>query len=285
MIHRLTLIFTCLAAACLHAAELPDIRSVPADLEVPALSEGEPAPGKQVKQGLHVLYLPTDWKPGVKMPVIVELAGNGNYSNKFGDVSKGIPEGSNLGYGLSGGKGFIWLCPPYLNGAGNEVAITWWGDKPTYDPQPTLKYLREAVANVCKHHGGDASKVVLCGFSRGAIACNYLGLYDDETAKLWCGFLAYSHYDGVKQWPYPNSDRASAFVRLKRLAGRPQFICGENTNAQETEKYLRPLLPEADLTFMSTGFRNHNDAWTLRPSPARDKARAWLSKVVGVSAP
>lgn len=285
MIHRLTLIFACLAAACLHAAELPDIRSVPADLEVPALSEGQPAPGKRVKQGLHVLYLPTDWKPGVKMPVIVELAGNGNYSNKFGDVSKGIPEGSNLGYGLSGGKGFIWLCSPYLNGAGDAVAITWWGDKPTYDPQPTLKYLRGAVANVCKEHGGDASKVVLCGFSRGAIACNYLGLYDDETAKLWCGFLAYSHYDGVKQWPYPNSDRASAFVRLKRLAGRPQFICGENTNAQETEKYLRPLLPEADLTFMSTGFRNHNDAWTLRPSPARDKARAWLSKVVGVSAP
>lgn len=285
MIHRLTLIFACLAAACLHAAELPDIRSVPADLEVPALSEGQPAPGKRVKQGLHVLYLPTDWKPGVKMPVIVELAGNGNYSNKFGDVSKGIPEGSNLGYGLSGGKGFIWLCSPYLNGAGDAVAITWWGDKPTYDPQPTLKYLRGAVANVCKEHGGDASKVVLCGFSRGAIACNYLGLYDDETARLWCGFLSYSHYDGVKPWPYPNSDRASALVRLKRLAGRPQFICGENTNAQETEKYLRPLLPEADLTFMSTGFRNHNDAWTLRPSPARDKARAWLSKVVGVSAP
>ncbi|MGV3660175.1 MAG: hypothetical protein ACO1TE_08315 [Prosthecobacter sp.] len=286
MIARLTLISVCLAAACLHAAELPDISTVLADLEVPALSEGPPASGKRVKQGLHVLYLPTDWKPGLKMPVIVELAGNGNYSNKFGDVSKGVPEGSNLGYGLSGGKGFIWLCAPYLNGAGDAVAITWWGDKPTYDPQPTLQYLRDAVANVCKDHGGDASKVVLCGFSRGAIACNYLGLYDDETAKLWCGFLAYSHYDGVKTaWPYPNADRDSALVRLKRLAGRPQFICGENTNAQETEKYLRPLLPEADLTFMSTGFRNHNDAWTLRPSEARDKAREWLRRVVGASAP
>lgn len=279
MIPRLTLICAFLAAACLHAAELPDIRTVPADLEVPALSEGPPAPGKRVKQGLHVLYPPSDWKPGVKMPVIVELAGNGNYLNKYGDESKGVPEGSNLGYGLSGGKGFVWLCSPYLNGAGDAIAITWWGDKPAYDPQPTLKYLREAVADVCKNHGGDASKVVLCGFSRGAIACNYLGLYDDETAKLWCGFLSYSHYDGVKPWPFPHSDRASALVRLQRLAGRSQFICGENTNAQETEKYLRPLLPDADLTFMSTGFRNHNDAWTLRPSPARDKAREWLARV------
>jgi len=119
----LTFIFVWLAAACLQAAELPDIRTVPADLEVPALSDGPPAPGKRVKQGMHVLYLPMDWKPGAKMPVIVELAGNGNYSNKYGDVSKGVPEGSNLGYGLSGGKGFIWLCAPYLNNAGDAVAI------------------------------------------------------------------------------------------------------------------------------------------------------------------
>lgn len=269
-----------LIGASLGLAELPDISTIPADLQVPELTEGLPAAGKRVKQGLHVLYLPTDWKPGTKMPVIVELAGNGGYKNKFGDVSTGLPEGSNLGYGLSGGKGFIWLCSPYLNGAGNEVAITWWGDKPTYDPQPTLKYLREAVKSVCRDYGGDETKVILCGFSRGAIACNYLGLYDDETARLWCGFLSYSHYDGVKPWPFPHSDRASALARLQRLGSRPQFICGENNNAQETEKYLRPLLPAADLTFMSTGFRNHNDAWTLRPSPARDQTREWLQRVI-----
>lgn len=269
-----------LCAVSLSAAELPDIRTVPADLEVPALSDGAPAAGKRVKQGLHVLYLPTDWKPKAKMPVLVELAGNGGYINKFGDVSTGRPEGSNLGYGLSGGRGFIWLCVPYLNAQGDDVAIKWWGDAPTYDPQPTLKYLREAVKTVCRDHGGDAAKIVLCGFSRGAIACNYLGLHDDETAGLWCGFFAYSHYDGVKKWPYPNSDRESALARLHRLGNRPQFICGEGANAQQTEAYLRPLLPAADLTFASTGFRNHNDAWTLRPSEAREKAREWLRRVI-----
>lgn len=276
-------------SASLFAVELPDIRSVPADLEVPALSEGAPAAGKRVKHVLegwkstalyNVLYLPTDWKPGVKMPVIVELAGNGNFRSKQGDVSTGVPEGSNLGYGLSAGKGFIWLCVPYVNGKGDEIAITWWGTPPTYDPQPTLKHLREAVKSVCHDFGGDESKVLLCGFSRGALACNYLGLYDDETAKLWCGFFAYSHFDGVKTWPYPGSDRESALVRLKRLGNRPEFICGEGDNPKPTEAYLRPLLPNADLTFMSTGFLNHNDAWTLRPSPAREKAREWLKRVM-----
>ncbi|MDB6003369.1 MAG: hypothetical protein JWR15_356 [Prosthecobacter sp.] len=281
-----TAVFFWLAAASLFSQELPDIRTVPPDLEVPALSAGPPAAGKRVKVDLHVLYLPTDWKPGAKMPVIVELAGNGGYTNQFGDVSTGLPEGSNLGYGLSAGRGFIWLCSPYLNEKGDDIAITWWGNPPAYDPQPTLKYLRETVKSVCHDYGGDESKIVLCGFSRGAIACNYLGLYDDETARLWCGFLAYSHYDGViVRWPYPLSDRESALVRLKRLGTRPQFICGEGSNAQATEAYLRPLLPNADLTFLSTGFRNHNDAWTLRPSLAREKAREWLTRVAGASAP
>lgn len=289
-----TFVLALLLPTLLIAAELPDIRTVSPDLEVPALSEGVPTAGKRVKYKLegwkntalyNVLYLPTDWKPGAKMPVIVELAGNGNFASKQGDVSTGVPEGSNLGYGLSAGQRYIWLCVPYVNGQGDEIAITWWGTPPTYDPQPTLKHLREAVKAVCRDFSGDESKVVLCGFSRGAIACNYLGLYDDETARLWRAFLAYSHYDGVKTWPYPLSDRESALVRLKRLGNRPQFICGEGSNAQVTEAYLRPLLPNADLTFLSTGFLNHNDAWTLRPSPAREKAREWLKRVVGGNAP
>lgn len=264
----------------LAAAELPDIHSVPVDLTVPALSHEKPAPGKRVTHGLDVLYLPTDWQKDAKWPVIVELAGNGGYTNKFGDVSTGLPEGSNLGFGLSGGRGFIWLCVPYLNAKGDQVAIKWWGDAPTYDPQPTIKHLRESVPSICRDFSGDPTKVVLAGFSRGAIACGYLGLHDEETSKLWCAFFAYSHFDGVKKWPYPSSDRESALTRLQRLANRPVFICGEGSNAQETESHLRPLLPKADLTFLSTGFRNHNDAWTLRHSDARDQAREWLHRVV-----
>lgn len=264
----------------LCAAELPDIRSVPPDLIVPALSESPPTAGARVRHGLSTLYLPTDWNADARWPVIVELAGNGGYMNQYGDVSTGLPEGSNLGYGLTAGHGFIWLCVPYLNAKGDQIATTWWGDKPDYAPQQTLKNLRETVKSVCHEFSGDESKVVLAGFSRGAIACNYLGLHDDETAQLWRAFFIYSHYDGVRKWPYPGSDRDSALARLKRIGDRPQLICGENANAEETERYLRPLLPNADLTFLATGFRNHNDAWILRPCPARKKARQWLMRVM-----
>lgn len=281
-----------IASSCSGAENnnAPDISTVPPDLEVPPLSDGTPGPGLRVKQTLpawrqtavyHVLHLPKDWQPSQRYPVIVEYAGNGGYTNKFGDISGGRPEGSKLGYGMSAGKGFIWLCLPYLNDAANDIAITWWGDKPTYNAEPTLKYCREAVAWVCREYGGDEKRVVLCGFSRGAIACNFLGLHDDATAKLWRGFVPYSHYDGVRtQWPYPGADRASALARLKRLGSRPQFICHEGAGSEDTRRYLAEAFPGGNFTFVPTGFRNHNDAWTLRPSEARTKLRAWLNKLV-----
>ena len=130
-----------------------------------------------------------------------------------------------MGYGLTGGKGYIWLCLPYLNDAGNENVRSWWGDKPTYDAKPTVDYAKRIVPWICKTYGGDSDKIVLCGFSRGAIACNFIGLHDEEISRLWCAFIPYSHYDGVREgWPYPGKDRASALIRLKRLGARPQFI-------------------------------------------------------------
>ena len=71
-------------------------------LSVPALSNEEPAAGRRVvattkewqgSEAHHTLYLPEDWKLGASLPVIVEYAGNGDYKNKFGDVSEGTVEG------------------------------------------------------------------------------------------------------------------------------------------------------------------------------------------------
>jgi len=122
--------------------------------------------------------------------------------------------------------------------------------------------------------------VVLCGFSRGALACNYLGLHDDQTSALWCGFFAYSHYDGVRRWPYPDSDLAAAERRLQRLGQRPQFICSEANSTHAVQAWLQPRTNLQHMTFSSTGFRNHNDSWILRPSPARESARSWLQQTV-----
>ncbi len=142
------------AASSAIAAPAPDIASITPDLIVPPMETGEPAPGRRVRQVHpdhadtevhHALYLPTDWKPGRKYPVIVEFAGNGPYSNKFGDISTGRVEGSKLGYGISAGQGFIWVCLPYLNNAGDANVTRWWGDPPTYNPQPTIDYTAKTL--------------------------------------------------------------------------------------------------------------------------------------------
>jgi hypothetical protein len=280
------------SASVSHADDFPDISTIAPDLTVPEMTTGAPEAGKRVRyttpgwettQVHSALYLPTDWKPGGHFPVIVEWAGNGDFHDAYGDVSTGVVEGSRLGYGISEGKGCIWICIPYLNNAGTANVIKWWGTPPTYDPEPTLAYCRATVRHVCEKFGGDPARVVLAGFSRGAIAANFLGLHDDETARLWRGFVCYSHYDGVHTtWPYPGADRASALARLERLKGRPQFICGENNNSAETEGYLRAVdaWSKGIFTIVPTGFRNHNDAWTLRPCEARARLRAWFREVV-----
>lgn len=222
----------------------------------------------------HVLYLPEDWKIGGRFPVIVEYAGNGNYRNQYGDVSNGTPEGSNLGYGISAGRGFIWLCLPYVNSEQKRNQIQWWGD-----PDGTAEYARDAVRMVCTKYGGDERRVLLTGFSRGSIGCNFIGLRDDATAGLWRAFVCYSHYDGVRDWPYTGSDRQSAIARLQRLKGRPQFICHEKS-VDETRTYLAETGVKGDFSLHALPFRNHNDAWVLRDIPLRRTLRDWVAKAM-----
>lgn len=269
------------AFAFTAAAELPDIRAVAPDLTVPAVEEGAPAAGRRVRQTLaayagtdvhHTLYLPTDWQAGKRFPVIVEYAGNGSYSNRYGDVSDGTVEGSRLGYGASGGRGFIWVCAPYVSADRQRNQTTWWGDV-----EATVGYCTGVVAEVCTRYGGDPKAVFIAGFSRGAIGCNYIGLHNDAVAALWRGFLCHSHYDGVRAWGYAGSDRASAAVRLARLKGRPQFISHEGSVAG-TRAYLAEACPEGRFTFVPLPYRNHTDAWALRDIPERAALREWLAE-------
>lgn len=175
---------------------MPDIRTVTLDLTVPAFElNARPAAGRRVRGTLlagtevyHALYLPSDWQPRRRYPVIVEYAGNGNYRNQHGDESRGVLEGSSLGYGISGGRGAIWLCLPYVDRAAARNAVTWWGDAGA-----TVDYCLRAVDWVTSEWGGDRRRLFLAGFSRGAIACNYLGLRNDAIARLWRGFVCYSH--------------------------------------------------------------------------------------------
>lgn len=272
--------------------QLPDIRTVPPDLAVPPLRTAiaGPTAGQRIRDTLpawqgsrvyHTLYLPRDWKPDPRRsrrryPVIVEYAGNGNYRNRYGDVSEGVPEGSSLGYGLSGGERYLWLCLPYIDSAARAIQINWWGDIAA-----TLAYCEEAIERACAQFGGDPARVLLCGFSRGAIACNFLGLHNDRVARLWRAFFCYSHYDGVRaNWPYEGADRAAALARLRRLHGRPQFIIHEGRAVDPAREYLAASGIKGRFTFQPLSFRNHNDQWVLRDIPERRIARQWLARVM-----
>jgi len=270
-------------AAVSGSEEFPDIRSVPPDLQTPAVVDGAPAPGKRVRQTTsayrgtqvhHALYLPEDWDRKRRHPMIVEYAGNGNYKNEFGDVSEGTVEGSNLGYGISAGNRFIWLCLPYVDLTHKRNEILWWGDV-----EATVRYCRQTVRQVCSEYAGDPAAVLLAGFSRGAIACNYIGLRNDSIASLWRGFIPYSHYDGVRNWPNTDRDRASALRRLRRLQGRPSFICHERS-IDATKEYLAATGVQAPFTFQAIHFRNHNDQWVLRDIPERRNLRTWVDHVL-----
>ncbi len=270
------------ASLTAFAAELPDVATLPEDVKVPAIAGAAPGAGLRVRgtttgwEGTavhHTIYLPVNWKPGGKYPVLVEYMGNGGYKNAFGDVCDGTVEGGSLGYGISGGADYICIGMPFVKVAGGrkENAANWWGDA-----DETAAYCVTTVREVCRDFGGDEKAVVLCGFSRGSIACNYIGLRNETIAPLWRAFICHSHYDGVRTtWPYADADRVSALARLRRLDGRPQFISHEGS-VDETRRHLDATGVRGAFEFSALPFRNHTDRWALRDCEHRRKVRAWL---------
>lgn len=292
MIHRIVFVtlellvlarLTCTCPTLLSAADPVNINSLPNDLQVPAVVQSNPQAGKRVWQQnpgyekteiAHALYLPPDWKPGKTYPVIVEYPGNGGYLNALNDRSQGRVQDCKLGYGLSGGRNMIWISLPFVNPKTGKHAIKWWGD-----PDTTADYCKQTVGRICQDFGGDPQNVILTGFSRGAIACNYIGLRDNEIASLWKAMLPHSHYDGVRKWNYPDSDVASAHKRLARLEKRPQFITHEKST-RTTEDYLKESNSKGQFTFLAIPYPNHSDEWVLKNLPERTQVRKWLAEIL-----
>jgi hypothetical protein len=252
--------------------------------------DGKPAAGRRVRQTVpeyegtavhHALYLPRDWRPGGTYPVLVEYTGN--YFPACGSTGK--VEDANLGYGLTGGRAFIWVAMPYVEKGRQKNAVTWWGDK-----QATIDYCKTALPRICQQFGGDPANIFICGFSRGAIATNYIGLADDEIAAFWKGFIAHDHYDGQRRWPYPDCDHASALARLQRLRGRPVLVSGGG--ALGVKEYLGSSLALGRFTFLTVPVARifaipegevihpHTDRWMHKDSQYRRQARAWLDAVL-----
>ena len=193
-------------AAMIHTAngfgvrgETPLAADVRAEtLCVPTMTAAPPAAGRRVRQTPpeyagtavhHSLYLPPDWRSDWKAskkrwPVIVEYTGN--YTPSPG--STGEVADAALGFGLCGGRGYIWIVMPYIARDHCHNERTWWGDE-----ESTVQYCKTNLPRICDAYGGDRRAVVLCGFSRGAIGVNYIGLHDDGIAALWAGFVTHDH--------------------------------------------------------------------------------------------
>jgi hypothetical protein len=275
-----------------------------ADLTLPPLTDKGPQPGKRAAvtppeyagtQVRHILALPDDWTAdwkarGKSWPVIAEYTGN--YFPTSG--STGEVEGAALGYGLSRGKA-IWVVLPFVAKDHRKNERTWWGDI-----DATVGYAKANLPRICAEFGGDPKKVVLCGFSRGAIGVSFLGLHDDEVARLWCGLWAHDHFDGMLEWkghvwgsPLVRY-REEATVRLRRLAGRPLLVTQAGA---ETKKFVTAVAPtnveflNVDMAALFGGFPNdfvkhpHNDRWPLRDGPATEAARAWFKRVTTAESP
>ena len=259
-----------------------NINDFPADIELSATQLLAPAPGIRVRsiekgweepEVYHTLHLPKNWNTNKKFPVIIEYAGNGDY-NECGDVCDGSAEGSVMGYGLSGGRKFIWLCLPFVEKTAStkKNAVTWWRDV-----DETIRYCQQAVADVCSNWGGDTHRVILMGFSRGAIACNYIGLHGDDIAHLWCGMLCYSHYEG--EFKHTSADLKDWPTRLQRLGDRPQFICQE-ISTLNIEQAIQSTGYKGNFTYVTIPFKNHSQRWTLCDLPVRKQARKWIEDLV-----
>lgn len=264
-------------------AEPPDIHSVPCDLNPPAVAAGPPAAGRRVWAALpryandalrHTLYLPPEWTAKRQWPLLVEFPGNGPFRNAYGDDSSGRPEDVVMGYGLSDGAGCLWLCLPFVDSQRRAHQCNWWGDA-----QATAEYAVEAVEDVCARYQADPGRVILCGFSRGAIACSYIGLRTDRVARLWRGFFSYSHFDGERTWPHADSDRASAYRRLARLQDRPWLVSHE-VSVESIQRFAAAGPVDGQFTWLPVGFRNHNAGWLLRNVPERAIARRWLADLL-----
>ncbi len=268
-------------------------------LEVPHLSEGLPAAGKRVNvvaseyegnEVFHTLYLPENWSEnGERLPIIFEYTGN--YFPTSG--STGEVDDASLGFGLSGGK-YIWVSLPYIADNLKENEVTWWGDE-----RATVDYAKVNVPRIIRKYNADPDAVFLCGFSRGAIGVNYLGLYDDEIARLWSAFITHDHFDGIIEWR--NTDwgtplvkyRKGAVERLKRVGSRP-YLVSQNGDPYGTEAFIRSVLTNVDHFTLSNidthkifgsfphpaAKHPHTDCWLLVPSEYRSRTWKWMNEVV-----
>lgn len=259
----------------LSKGDAPEWKRPPDRLDVPAVEESAPSPGKRVRYRLAddsktniycVLNLPEDWRPGAKFPVIVEYPGNILFGPEC--YSSGMPDQCVIGYGITKGKGAICLGMPFLDRATQKIASNAWGN-----PGDTADYVVKMVDEICSKFGGDRENILLTGFSRGAIACGFIGLRDDHIASYWKGFHACQHSDG-SNWNGATMD--TAITRAARFRGKAVF---QTDNSPEKFQPVMDAM-HTKVTWANSGLGFHSTAMFLDERPSTQQLREWFWELV-----
>jgi hypothetical protein len=248
-------------------------------IDVPAVEDSAPLPGKRVRYRMPahetpgtycVLNLPEDWQAGKTYPVIVEYPGNMFFTP--GCYSTGLPEQCVIGYGMTKGKGAICMGLPFVDRTVERPVESGWGN-----PDDTADYAIQMVSEVCDKFGGDLKNIVLTGFSRGAIACGYIGLRHERIAALWKGFHACQHYDGDG---WNGATLQGALERAERFRGKAVFQT-DNSHAK-----FQPVMDvmQTHVTWAASGLGAHSTEMFLDHRQSTEQLRAWFWRLVGAEA-
>ncbi len=200
-------------------------------IELPTVTNEAPAAGKRVRitatgyentDVYHTLYLPADWVPGGKYPVIIEYAPN-SWAPTPETTVDGSVEDTLLGFYQSGGAGFIWATMPFIDtlpDPDQNAAGWWWGQHPAgvVGEDVAADYTKAGLIDILEDYGGDGASVFVTGFSRGAIACGQVGLRD-QLVDVWLGMMPHSHH-----YQLASNNAPTSYPLLDYLAGRASFI-------------------------------------------------------------
>ena len=245
-------------------------------LTVPEMESAPPTAGKRVRfrlPGEHedsrysVLYLPEDWTADGSYPVVVEFPGNIFFTPRC--FSTGRPEQCAIGYGMTEGKA-IWLSLPFVKDRTQDIVEDGFGD-----PEETARYAEHTVKFICEQLGGDLKRVILTGFSRGSIACGYIGLRDQAIADLWLGIHGCQHYDGS---PWKQSGMKGAVKRAPRFRGKSIF---QTDNARsDYAEVVDATSPDVKWHWVKSGLKAHDTAMFLDSRASTQQLRKWYQELV-----